>query len=288
MQWAEIQIETTAQAQDAVANLLMEIGCGGTVSEGETSVFVTCYLPVDDRLEERLYKIRAGVRNLPEFGIESAPGEITVRYAEQDDWAEAWKNFFKTVHVGKRIVVKPSWEEYKPAGKEVVIEIDPGMAFGTGNHPTTRLCIEALEKHLKPRKVVVDFGTGSGILAIAAAKLGARLVIAFDYDDQAVRAARANVQRNDLEDMIEVHQADNPAFINIEADVIAANLLAEIVIAEAQTLVKLLKVGGVVIASGITKDKRREVEQALKNVGLEIVETLREGEWVAIVGQKTA
>ena len=286
MRWAEIQVEITAQAQDAVADLMMRNGCGGTVVQAEAPVTIKCYLPVDDQLEQRLLRIRNGVRDLPKFGLDIGPGEITVEYAEDRDWDEAWKQFFHTLRVGDRIVIKPTWEEYEVEPDDILVEIDPGMAFGTGTHPTTQLCLRALEKYMKPRKTVVDFGTGSGVLAIAAARLGASLVIAFDCDQIAVDAARANIRRNDLEGITEVHRADNPAFINVQVDLVTANLVAETIVSQSEALAGLTKRGGTLIASGITSGKSVEVEQSLRNAGFDIAETLQEDEWVAVVARK--
>lgn len=287
MRWAEIRVETTVQAQDAVSNLMIENGCGGVAIEGEAPVVVRCYLPVDDRLEQKLLWMQTGIKDLPKFGLDAGPGEITVKYAEEEEWAEAWKQFFHTTRVGKRFVIKPPWEDYAPEPKDIVIEIDPGMAFGTGNHATTRLCLQALEKYLKRRSLVVDFGTGSGILAIAAAKLGAGLVIAFDADEIAVRAARENVQRNDMEMVIEVHRAESLKFVSARVDLITANIVAETIIANAHDLADSLKTGGALIASGITTGKSLEVEQVLRNEGFDIGERLTEGEWVAIVARRS-
>lgn len=286
MRWAEIQVETTLDAQDAVGNILIENECGGVAIQGEAPVFITCYLPADDRLEERLLHMKGSIRELAGFGLDSGSGEITVRYAEDKDWSEAWKQFFHTTHIGKNLVIKPTWEEYTPTRNEHVIEIDPGMAFGTGNHSTTKLCLEALEKQVRRGSVVIDFGTGSGILAIAAAMFGASLVIAFDLDEIAVKAARENVVRNNMEAHIEVHRADNIKFVNVEADIVVANLLAEIVMAEAEDIVSALRLGGTLIASGLTTRRVDEVEQQLRNVGFDIADRLTEGEWAVIVAKK--
>lgn len=286
MQWAEISVETTPQAQDAVSNLMMENGCGGTMIQGDAPVVVTCYLPVDDRVEDRLLRIKSAINDLPKFGLDSGSGEITVKYAEDEDWAEAWKQSFRTIRIGKRLVVKPTWEELAPEPGDVVLELDPGMAFGTGHHASTKLCLELLEKYMKRRMVVVDFGTGSGILAIAAAKLRASLVIAFDMDEAAVQVARKNVVQNGLEESIEVHMARGPGFINLQADLVTANLIAEIIMAHNEDFARLLRTGGILIASGVVKDRSLEVEQSLRNVGFDIVETPTEDEWVAIVARK--
>lgn len=286
MKWAEIQVETTAQAQDAITNLMMDNGCGGTVTEGEAPVVIRCYLPVDDRLEDRLLSIKARINELPGFGLEPGSRDVTVKYAEDQDWAETWKQYFHTTRVGKRFVIKPVWEEYERKQGDIVIEMDPGMAFGTGYHPTTQLCLKMLEKYMRPRASVVDFGTGSGILAIAAAKMRASLVIAFDMDEVAVQAARENVIRNDVQEVIEVHRTDNPKFISLRVDIVLANLIADVIIANADALSNLLRPGGILIASGVVRERKMEVGQALRSVGFDIIEAPRDGEWVAIIAHR--
>ena len=286
MRWADIEVTTTPQAQDAVSNIMMENGCGGVAIEGEAPVVVRCYLPVDDQLEGRLLVIRGKVRSLPDLGLEAGPGEITVKYAEDEDWAEAWKAFYHVSKPGRRIVIKPAWEEYEPKQGERVIELDPGMAFGTGLHPTTRSCIIALEKYLKPGMRVVDFGTGSGLLAIAAAKLGASLVIAFDADETAVRVARDNVVANKVDDRIEVHQTDNIRFVGQSIDLIAANLVAQTIIENADVMAGVLRTGGILIASGIIEEMLLDVEQALRNGGFDIAAIKSEGEWRTVIARR--
>lgn len=286
MRWVEINVETTNEAQEAVSGIMNENGCNGTVTiEGESPI-VRGYLPVDDRLENRLMDMKSRISALPEFGLDAGPGTLTINYVEEEDWAESWKQYFKTTRIGKHIVIKPTWEDYSPEKKDIVIEIDPGMAFGTGSHDTTRLCLEMLETYLKPGMKVVDFGTGSGILAIAAAKMRASLVIAFDVDEFAVKAARDNVVLNEMEEHIEVHQAGSPSFINIPVDLVTANLVAEVINANAENIARMMRIGGVLIASGITREKSAIVEQVLRNVGFDILKKLKGGEWVAISAVK--
>ena len=286
MRWADIAVATTSQAQDAVSNLMIENGCGGVAIQGEAPVVVNCFLPVNDQIEQRLLRIQTRIKELSTFGLDVGPGEITIKYAEEKDWAEAWKQFYHTIKVGRRIVIKPAWEEYEPSRDDVVVELEPGMAFGTGLHATTRLCLEALEAHLRPGWNVVDFGTGSGILAMAAAKLGASLVIAFDADETAARVARQNVQRNDLEEFIEVHQTDKLDFITDQVDLVTANIISETIMTNADALARVLRTGGVLIASGITENKSLDVEQSLRNAGFDITDTLSEEEWVALVARR--
>lgn len=286
MRWADIEVATTPQAQDAVSNIMMEHGCGGVAIQGDTPVVVACYLPVDDQLEDRLLLIRSRIKELPGLGIELGEGEITVKYAEDQDWAEAWKAFYHVTKPGKKIVIKPAWEDYESQPGDRVIELEPGMAFGTGLHATTKLCILALEKYMKPGMRVVDFGTGSGILAIAAAKLGASLVIAFDIDETAVQIARENVVANQVDDRVEVHQTGNPRFVGQSVDLMTANLVAQTIIENSEVLAGVFRTGGVLIASGIIEEKLLDVEQALRNNGFDIAETTAEGEWRAVVARR--
>jgi len=260
-------------------------GCGGVAIKGDAPVLVISYLPVDDRLEERLEAIQEGIRDLRRFGIEPGTDELVVRYVEED-WAESWKEQFHTTRIGSKIIIKPSWEEYQAARGEIVLEIDPGMAFGTGSHPTTIMCLEILEKRMRRGMRVVDFGTGSGILAIAAAKLGASLVIALDSDEIAVRSARENVIRNEEEEHIEVHQTDNLKFILDKVDLITANIIARTIIEHAADLSRILRRGGSLIASGITTDGLLEVEQGLRNERFEVAETYQKGDWVTLLARK--
>ncbi len=286
MRWAEISVDTTNEAAEAVSSILNENGCNGTASFDGAPITIKGYLPVDDRLEDRLLSIRASINDLPKHGLDAGIGEITVVYSEEQDWAESWRQYFQTTHVGRRIVIKPTWEEYTPEEKEIVIELDPGMAFGTGSHDTTRLCLEMLETYIKPRMKVIDFGTGSGILAIAAAKMRASLVIAFDMDEIAVKAARENVILNDQEEHIEIHIAESPDFINIAADLLMANIVAEVIIDNIESIAKVLRTGGILIVSGITRAKSAMVEQALRNTGFDILKKLKGGEWAAIAAVK--
>ncbi len=286
MRWADIEITTTPQAQDAVSNIMIEHGCGGVAIQGEAPVVVRCYLPVDDQLEERLLLIRNRIKELPGLGIDVDEGEITVTYADEQDWAEAWKEFYHTSKPGKKIVIKPAWEEYEPQPGERIIELEPGMAFGTGLHATTRLCIIALEKYLKPGMRVVDFGTGSGILAIAAAKLGASLVIAFDMDETAVQVARENVVANGVDDRVEVHQTANLRFVGQSIDLMTANLVAQTIINNADIMAGVFRTGGILIASGIIEERLLDVEQALRNNGFDIAEITAEGEWRTVIARR--
>ncbi len=278
MRWAEISIDAGPEATDAVGAALYAVGCGGfEVREVAQPPAVAGYLPVDDRLEDRLSSLKDALAALPGYGITGAGMELTLRYVEEADWANAWKAFYKPFRVGRRLVVTPPWEHPDLAPDDIPLVIDPGMAFGTGSHPTTQLCLTALEDYVTPRASVADIGTGSGILAIAAAKLGASPVAANDNDPLAVKIARENAAANGVQ--VEVTEALPTG----QYDVVVANILADVIIGMATELHGLLAPDGVLIASGIIDTREADVRQALEGIGLTSLETRRQTEWVALV-----
>ena len=278
MRWAEIQIDADAAAVDAVGAALYAAGCGGfEVRETTAPPAVAGYLPVDDRLEERLEQLQDALAKLPEFGVTGAGTELTLRYVEEADWATAWKAYYKPMRIGKRLVVTPPWEAPELGPDDLPIVVDPGMAFGTGSHPTTQLCLTALEDYVFPHGRVADIGTGSGILAIAATKLGADVVAASDNDPLAVKIARENAAANGVK--VEVTEA----LPTNQYDVVVANILADVIIGMSAELNALIEPGGILIASGIINTREADVRQALEGMGLASVETRRQTEWVALV-----
>ena len=283
MRWAEIIISAGPEATDAVGAALYAAGCGGfEVREAALPPAVAGYLPVDDRLEDRLGSLKDALAALPGHGIVGAGTDLTLRYVEEADWANAWKEFFKPFRVGRRLVVTPPWEHPELAADDIPLVIDPGMAFGTGSHPTTQLCLVALEDYLTPDVRVADVGTGSGILAIAAAKLGGSLVAANDNDPLAVKIARENAAANGV--AVEV----TDALPTGRYDVVVANILADVIIGMAGELHALLAPDGVLIASGIIDTREADVRRALEGIGLTHLETRRQTEWVALVFQGQA
>ncbi len=279
--WAAMEIPVSGDAQEIVGALLTEAaGCYGYTA---TPQAVTGYLPVDERLENTLLRLREALDATPELG---RPGsaEITIRFVAEEDWATAWKQYFKPQQIGERIVVKPTWEEYAPRPRDIIIHIDPGMAFGTGLHATTRLCLRALEDSVTSGMTVADVGTGSGILAIGAILLGATSAIATDNDPVAVRIATENVQLNEVDDHIDVRESSFPPAGTF--DIVVANILADVILNLKEELVNAIKPGGLLIASGIIENRAGNVRDGLKSVGLSIVETREEGEWVAILARK--
>lgn len=299
MKWAEIKVATSDDAADLVSNILIEEGCGGVAITGPSvrasappelvdpgtildETTITSYLPVDDRLEARLESVRSRVRTLPETGVDVGPADITVKPVEDADWAGAWKSFFKPVEIG-RVLVKPSWEEVAARPDQVVVEIDPGMAFGTGNHPTTQLCALALQKYVRGGERVLDVGTGSGVLAISAARLGALEVTATEADPVAVEAACNNVARNSVEQNVRVIESDSLESVSEKVDIAVANITANTIIGLAGELSRAVAPGGILIASGLIEERADEVTSWLEQVGFDLIETMTEDDWVALI-----
>ena len=247
-------------------------------------VTVRTYLPMDaegvrtkQRIEEALWHL-SQIYPLP-------PPQF--RELAEEDWANAWKKYYHVLRVGQRIVIKPLWQEYRPEPDEIVVVLDPGMAFGTGLHPTTRMCLQALEEHLKPGARVLDLGTGSGILAIAAAKLGASSVLALDKDLLAVRAAQANVKSNEVQNIINVELGSLDKAAG-KFDLALVNILARVIIELVnQGLVDRIGPSGLMILAGFIEEQEAEVAAALREHGVAIVERRQEKDWVALVGRLT-
>jgi len=231
---------------------------------------------------DRLQRVVAEIDSLPDeaLDIDDEAGVITVDYAKVRGWQEESRRRVRTVRVSDRIVVKPPWDEHVSREGDVVLEIDPGAVFGSGLHESTRLCLRALEKHLKPGCTAVDFGAGSGVLAIAAAKLGASRVIAIEADSEAVDVAASNVRANDVAGVVTVLRADNPEAAGARSDVVTANVTAAAIAAYSADLAGIIKLGGTLIVSGITLVQHGDVDTALRQVGLAPMERLAEGEWV--------
>ncbi len=292
MKWIELSIKTDAEGAEAAAAWLNEYVSGGAAIEqtitseaGETldparAFTVRAFFSVD--AAEPLAHAQEGLWHLAQLRSMSDP---QTRELAEEDWAEAWKKFYTILHLGQHLVVKPSWLEYIPAPQEIVIELDPGMAFGTGLHPTTRLCLAALEERMTPGARVLDVGTGSGILSIAAARLGAREITALDIDPIAVETATRNVALAHVDHLVQVHRGSvEMAHDGSPFDLICVNILAEVIAEMAPSLAPAVHPGGIVIASGILDYKADDVEDAFRTVGIRVVEKKREDDWVALVG----
>ncbi len=309
MKWAEISIQTTHEATEAVADIFHGLGASGVViedpelvnsykrsgtwdycdipeAEDDSVVTVKAYLPVDDQLDDKLRLFEQRVNELARHDIDKGSGLIRLREVREEDWANAWKKYYHSIRVGERLVVKPSWQEYPAAAGDVVVELDPGMAFGTGTHHTTAMCLALLEEAMKPGDTVFDVGTGSGILAVAAAKLGAGEVRAVDNDPQAVRIAGENVAANGTGDTVTVAEGDLLTGLSGQADLIIANIIADVIIRMAPSVPQRLRDGGLFLAGGVIADRLGDVTDAILTAGLGVEKVLEEGGWATILARK--
>ncbi|WNS81912.1 50S ribosomal protein L11 methyltransferase [Domibacillus sp. DTU_2020_1001157_1_SI_ALB_TIR_016] len=312
MKWSEICIETVNDAVEPISNILHEAGASGVVIEDraeldkkregglfgelyelnpndypDEGVAVKAYLPVNSFLQETVDDITAAVKNLSAYQIDTGKLRVSVSEVHEEDWATAWKQYYNPVKISEKFTIVPTWEEYEPfSTDELIIELDPGMAFGTGTHPTTVMCLQALERFVKPDHHVVDVGTGSGVLAIGAALLGASRVTALDLDEVAVSAARQNVALNHAEHIVTVSKNNLIDGIDDQPDVVVSNILAEVIISFTDDVASILRPGGFFIASGIIGQKKDEVRKAMTDAGLFIEETVVMEDWVCIVGKK--
>ena len=305
--WMEIVVVTSQEAKEAVADMLYCRGATGVVVEDSElsrealdnedyiahlepdipleEVRVTAYLPMGPSSAALVESLRLELAALVECNLDPGRAEIVLSEVQEEDWATAWKAYFKPMRIGDRLVVKPSWEGVEAAPHEVVVEIDPGMAFGTGTHPTTVMCLVLLEKLNLAGCRTLDLGCGSGILSLAAAKLGASTVIAADVDPIAVTVARENVRHNQLERIVEVVESSLFARVQGRFDVIVANLTAKIIMEALPDVPRYLAGGGVLVASGIIKERLPAVEAAMADHGLAVMEVISEGKWVALVAK---
>ena len=257
---------------------------------------ISIYFEDTEENREKIQQLKLQVMMLKSKELEGLFGwdvDFGRLYAEDiivddADWKDKWKEYFKPVRITDRLVVKPTWEEYEPNDGEKVIQIDPGMAFGTGTHETTSLCLKLMEKYLgdEPQdKEVLDVGCGSGILSIAAALLGCRSVTGVEIDEDAVRVAEENVELNGIGDRVEILQGDLTEGIESKADIIVANLMADLVMTLSKSAKEHLKDGGIFISSGILLEKKDIVSDAVKEAGFEIIEIAEDGEWCAIAAR---
>jgi len=309
MQWQEISVITSEIMEEAVTNLFYEMGAAGVVIEDpnlinryvqediwdayefpkemmETEhIVVKGYLPVDDKLPLVLEQFRGTLAVISGF-FQDAYVSVQLNRLNEEDWANSWKQYYKPQKISEKIVVVPGWEEYSPKEGEIIVELDPGMAFGTGSHPTTMMCIKAIEKYMIPGWRIADIGTGSGIIAISAAKLGAGAVCAVDLDTVAVRVAALNVKTNMVEDVVEVSQGDLLQGTDRTFNVIVANIIANVVIEMSKDVYEKLESSGIFIASGIIEDRQDDVITKLQEEGFKIIEVIEDKSWRGIVADK--
>ena len=314
MKWTKFTLHTTTQAVDLISSMLDEIGIEGIeiednvpLSEADTKGMFIDILPEDDgtarvsfyledpaAVEDTLRKVEEGLDDLSLF-VDLGERTITCSETEDKDWINNWKQYFKPFTVDE-ILIKPTWEPVPEEHRDkLLIQIDPGTAFGTGKHETTQLCMRQLEHYVKPDSVVLDVGTGSGILGIAALKLGARQAFGTDLDENAIRAVEENLAANDISPelfpVVQGNIIDDPAIQDQAGyecyDIVVANILAPVIILLQEEAPRHLKHGGIFITSGIINTKAEDVRQAMEaNPELEIVETTMQGDWVSITARR--
>ena len=312
MKWVEITIKTTTEAVEAVTSILYEQGVGGVAIEdpndflfqekdtlawdyieeevfkkgGYEGVTIKAYLSEEKNVIASIEEITQKMGMLKEYGINIGEGSVSLIEVDENDWANSWKAYYKPTKIGNKIVVKPTWEEYEKGDDDIIIELDPGMAFGTGTHETTSMCIRELEKYVKPNSIVFDIGCGSGILSIAAAKLGAQKVLGVDLDEVAVKVSKENVDENNVGNIVDIKHGDLMDVVSDKADIVVANIIADIIKILAKDVGKFLEEDGVFISSGIILDKIEEVKSSLIENEFEIIDVKTQGEWSAIVSKK--
>jgi len=291
MKLIQLSIDTTQEAEDALSDLLIDMGSGGVQTDYDSfgkKIILTAYFPLDDNVGERVYKIERLLEKMRRLKINTGKGSISINSLDDTDWTQAWKSFFKPLPIGERILVYPSWEDvssvFPDRGvRDILIQIDSGMAFGTGRHSTTIVSLELLEKAIKGGEIVADIGTGSGILAIAAAKLGAKKVIAVDIEPRAVEVAKANCELNGVSNVVQMICGDLTSAITGKFDILVSNILTKILIPMLPDIGSYLNRNSLLILSGILDTEVSEIENSLANEGLRILQTISHEEWVGVM-----
>lgn len=303
MKWTEIMVITSSENEDIISDILYEVGATGLAIEDPKDIlelskdsrdwdFVDpSLIELDlDKISIKAYFSESQdlehIIDCVKKGLEGIECELEFNEVDEKDWAESWKQYYKPRRIGEKIVIKPTWESIDEKEGDLVIELDPGMAFGTGTHETTIMCIEALEKFIHDGDKVYDIGCGSGILSIAAAKLGASNVVAVDLDPTCIRVSNENILKNEVEDRVQAIQGNLLDVVEDKVDIIVSNIIAEIIAGMAVDLRDYLVDDGIFIASGIILEKIKLVEEALIENGFKLIKTHELGEWACIIARK--
>lgn len=305
--WQELTITVSREAEEAASNILIELGSQGVAIDDSADylgqvdqygelfpeveqserVRITGYYPDSVDIEDIAAQANERLAELDGFGLETGDIELTRQELAEEDWADNWKKYFEPARITHDLTIVPSWTDYEAGPSEKVIKLDPGMAFGTGTHPTTKMSLFALEQVLRGGETVLDVGTGSGVLSIASSLLGAKEIFAYDLDDVAVRVAQENIALNAGTENIHVAAGDLLKGVDIEADVIVANILADILVNLTDDAYRLLKDEGYLIMSGIISEKWDLVRESAEAAGFFLETHMIQGEWNACVFKKT-
>ena len=313
MNWTELTISTTKEGIEPLSGLLIQLGINGFIVEDPEELLafieenadtwdiveddipsltarepnIKVYISDTVQGEEQLRSIKSGLIRLKKMDTGNIYGnlEVQMQYMQDEDWANNWKQYFKPFAVGRNLVIKPTWEDYDNIDDKLVIQIDPGSSFGSGLHETTQLCLIALEDTVKQRDTVVDVGCGSGILSVAAALLGSEKVIGIDIDESSVITSRESSHINQTEDITQFICGDLVTDIDVQADIIIANLFANTIIKLLPDIKRTLKPNGLFISSGIIKDRLEEVTESYKSHDLSVIKIDNMGDWYVVIGQ---
>ena len=284
--WQEVSISVPFEYVEPISYLFDRYGYGLSMEDdGPAHIMLRTYLPSDAR--QRFSHIEVGVKLA---SILEPLGELTVTPLDNDaDWQNAWKEHFTLLRIGQRLVIKPSWIEYEPTKGDVLVELDPGLAFGTGYHPTTHTCLEIMERMVQPGMKIMDLGCGSGILTIAAIKLGSDRVVALDIDPQAVQASRQNFRRTRIKDQVQLDQGSVPSRLAPAGafDMVLANISARGIRERAPDILPTLKQGGILVASGIIEEQYPETEESLLAAGYKDITVWPREDWVTLTCKPT-
>lgn len=311
MNWTEVRIYTTTAGIDPLTGSMLDLGLQGFMIEDaqdfdeflhdttphwdyvdqavmekmkDCETCVTIYVADNPQGMEELMQVRQILARLKAQDPDGKYGrlELEMKDVDEEDWSNAWKKYYHPVQVGEHLVVCPSWEAYDRQPDDVVLTLNPGMAFGTGTHDTTRLCMELLEKYITPQDTVLDVGCGSGILAITAALLGANKIIGCDIDEVAVKVAGENAALNGVQDRIAFHQGDLTSQVEGSFQIICANIVADVIIRLSEDAGRYLAKDGIFITSGIIDTREQDVLNALEQNGFQVIERRTSGGWVAL------
>lgn len=311
MKWIEVVVKTSQENEDIVSDVLYQAGAQGlaiedpndilelsqnqeewdffdiNISEEDLgNIIIKAYYSESSDIKSIIDFIREKIENNSQKGEGKSYGKIVLNKVDEKDWSESWKKYYKPKRIGKRIIIKPSWEDFKCNANDLIVELDPGMAFGTGTHETTIMCTEAIESYMKPGDKVYDVGCGSGILSIVAAKLGASKVLGIDMDPNSVRISKENIIRNGVDDTVDILEGNLLDLISEKANVIVSNIIAEIIVGMSLDIKEKLTDNGIFIASGIILDKIDLVKNALLSHDFKIIETKIMNEWACIVASR--